>query len=268
MAMSLALVRKPQSIKLIAAFENGTVVVTSLNEGSEKWDLVYKIQPHTQPVLSLDVSNRLDLFITSGADAIIAKHPVPNDSDLDSGLNSSTNSGGGVGVLSSLVKSASPPSGTTSFPTDRASNDESHFKPGEEKHVQLVIEPIRVVNTKHSGQQSVRIRSDGRILATAGWDSKVRVYSVKTLKEVAVLKWHQVGCYTIAMSRIAESDKEEVDATSNTDLSTTLSSVERVTNTNKCGNLSVKQRRIHHAKTAHWIAVGAKDGKISLWDIY
>ncbi len=30
----------------------------------------------------------------------------------------------------------------------------------------------------------------------------------------------------------------------------------------------VKDRRIQHAKTAHWVVAGAKDGKVSLWDIY
>ncbi|RAK79955.1 WD40 repeat domain-containing protein, partial [Aspergillus fijiensis CBS 313.89] len=58
-------------------------------------------------------------------------------------------------------------------------------------------QPAKVVKTRHAGQQGLRVRSDGRILATAGWDSRVRVYSCKTLKEVAVLKWHREGCYAV-----------------------------------------------------------------------
>ena len=32
--------------------------------------------------------------------------------------------------------------------------------------------------------------------------------------------------------------------------------------------LSVAERRIKQAINTHWIAVGGKDGKVSLWDIY
>src|SRR3954453_15313697 len=32
--------------------------------------------------------------------------------------------------------------------------------------------PTFTLQTKHSGQQSLRVRSDGRIFATAGWDSR------------------------------------------------------------------------------------------------
>ncbi|KAH6698929.1 WD repeat-containing protein, partial [Verticillium dahliae] len=57
-------------------------------------------------------------------------------------------------------------------------------------------------HTKHSGQQSLRFRDDGRVFATGGWDAMVRVYSGKTMKEVAVLKWHEVGCYAVAFAGV------------------------------------------------------------------
>lgn len=31
---------------------------------------------------------------------------------------------------------------------------------------------------------------------------------------------------------------------------------------------SIQQRRDEKARTTHWLAIGAKDGKVSLWDIY
>merc|ERR1711939_357892 len=58
------------------------------------------------------------------------------------------------------------------------------------------------IDTKHAGQQGLSIRSDGRIFATAGWDARVRVYSAKTLKELAVLKWHKEGCYSTAFADV------------------------------------------------------------------
>ncbi|KAK3065659.1 Astra associated protein 1 Asa1, partial [Teratosphaeriaceae sp. CCFEE 6253] len=43
----------------------------------------------------------------------------------------------------------------------------------------------KIVHTKHAGQQSLVVRADGRIFATAGWDGRIRVYSAKTMKELA-----------------------------------------------------------------------------------
>lgn len=109
--------------------------------------------------------------------------------------------------------------------------------------------PHKTNQTKHSGQQSLRIRNDGKIFATAGWDARVRVYGCKSLREVAVLKWHQEGCFAVAFATVdvADGGKEEDGS----------------------GKLvSVKEQRVKRAEKAHWIAVGSKDGKVSLWEIY
>lgn len=52
--------------------------------------------------------------------------------------------------------------------------------------------------TKHCGQQNIRIRSDNKILATAGWDGRGRVYSCQTLAPLAVLKYHSDGINSLA----------------------------------------------------------------------
>ena len=57
----------------------------------------------------------------------------------------------------------------------------------------LSSQPIKTLNTKHSGQTSLGVRQDGRLLVSAGWDGCGRVYSATTLKQVAVLKWHTGG---------------------------------------------------------------------------
>ena len=123
--------------------------------------------------------------------------------------------------------------------------------------------PLKVVQTKHSGQQSLRVRSDGQILATAGWDSRVRVYSTKTLNELAVLKWHKEGCYAVAFAEVdpplsSLSDDGKVLATRN----------ELVVPQNTLGVKTFQQERNEKARSAHWLAAGSKDGKVSLWDIY
>lgn len=119
-------------------------------------------------------------------------------------------------------------------------------------------QPIKTAQTKHSGQQSLRVRSDDKIFATAGWDGCVRVYSAKTMRELAVLKWHKQGCYALAFadlsSREIETSADESTISHQNQASTTLQ--------------TVGQRRETKAQATHWIAAGSKDGKVSLWDIY
>ncbi|CAG8334390.1 unnamed protein product [Penicillium salamii] len=181
-----------------------------------KWDRLYACRPHTQPVLSLDFSPSLEYFISSSADALLVKHPIPS-------------------------------------PGQAGYKEES---------------PLKVVNTKHSGQQGLRIRSDSKIFATAGWDSRTRVYSSKTMKELAVLKWHKDGCYTVTFGNILN--------TSSTSPSTNADSANQIS---QDGNenlvperdyslATVQEQRNLKTQQTHWLAAGSKDGKISLWDIY
>ncbi|TVY42315.1 ASTRA-associated protein [Lachnellula occidentalis] len=153
-------------------------------------------------VLSLDISPSKDFYLTSSADAIIAKHPIPSPKNV-------------IGIV-------------------------------EDK-------PLKTIQTKHSGQQGLQIRNDGKIFATAGWDAKVRVYATKSMKELAVLKWHKEGCYAVAFADVHET-AEEVGKGSEL--------------AKKWGTMSVKEERLWKARTGHWVAVGSKDGKVSLWDIY
>ncbi|KAF9881671.1 hypothetical protein CkaCkLH20_00817 [Colletotrichum karsti] len=202
-------------LTLIAAYENGlaTVLQQQLTAAGGTWKTVYISMVHQQPILSLDIAPDRGFFLTSGADAVVAKHPLP-------GLKSAVDD-------------------------DR----------------QVVQQPLKIANTKHAGQQGLRIRDDGRIFATAGWDSTVRVYSSKTLKEVATLKWHPVGCYAIALASVdAKSRERGTSSDPHEEPPRDLAS--------RSGQLSVKDRRILQAQTAHWLAAGSKDGKVSLWDMF
>lgn len=203
-------------LTLVTAYENGLATVLQLDP-SGTWNTVYLSRVHQQPILSLDVVADQGFFFTSGADAVVAKHPL----------------------------SGSPNSAVDEQP---------------------VQEPLKISNTKHSGQQGLRVRDDGRIFATAGWDSAVRVYSSKTLKEVATLKWHKVGCYAVALASVAASDPTADDT--RTGASSEPHEAPPRDLVSRSGQLSVKDRRILGAQTAHWLAAGSKDGKISLWDIF
>lgn len=164
-------------------------------------------------VLSMAIAPSHEYFLTSSADAILAKHPLPTSK----------------GIWNSDLK------------------------------------PLKVSQTKHSGQQGLQIRSDGMILATAGWDARVRVYSAKTLKELAVLRWHKTGCYATAFARTEISPA--VDEVEHPDPETDATGVSRTMAVVK-QSTTVQQKRDEKAQTTHWLAAGAKDGKVSLWDIY
>ncbi|CZS89034.1 related to ASTRA-associated protein 1 [Rhynchosporium agropyri] len=201
MLMAVAMFYHPRNTNLtvVAAYESGHTSVSQLI--SSTWTCLYAAQVHTQPILSLDVSPAKDFYLTSSADAIIAKHPIP------------------VAV----------------------------------ENVIMAVEsmPLKTLQSKHAGQQSLRIRNDGKVLATAGWDSRVRVYGVKAMKELAVLKWHKEGCYTVAFA--------DVDSTEDGESKVLIRREKAMT---------VKEERLWKAKTSHWLAAGSKDGKVSVWDIY
>lgn len=241
MLMAVNLFVSPDGeIFVASAYEDGHVMVfvhrgplktpsferEYINANPLKWDRLYASRPHTQPVLSLDVSASHEYFISSSADALIVKHPIP-----------SAKSGGYIPAAGYKEESA-----------------------------------LKSVNTKHSGQQGLRIRSDGKIFATAGWDGRFRVYSGKAMKELAVLKWHKDGCYAVAFgdtenispSVSSSRDSAEIDPDNPGSNATEQTAVKPP----DYSLTAVQQQRNQKVKQTHWLAGGSKDGKISLWDIY
>jgi WD40 repeat protein len=212
MIMAISIFYHPQSkhLTVIAGYESGHAVISQLI--SSAWKPLYLTQAHKQPILSLDASPSKDFFLTSSADAIIAKHPIPISAD------------------------------------DVISADDNM--------------PLKTLQTKHAGQQSLQIRNDGKIFATAGWDSKARVYSAKGMKELAVLKWHKEGCYATTFAEVT-SENEKLDEAQDVDNAGEGKEVVRRETT-----MTIKEKRIWKAKNAHWLVAGSKDGKVSLWDIY
>ncbi|CAI5727303.1 unnamed protein product [Hyaloperonospora brassicae] len=52
----------------------------------------------------------------------------------------------------------------------------------------------------HGGFSSVCIRGDQRIVATAGWDHRVRVFHLRKLKPLAVLRYHSESVFALDFS--------------------------------------------------------------------
>ncbi|PNP50727.1 hypothetical protein THARTR1_08348 [Trichoderma harzianum] len=273
MAMSLSLFHHQGCLTLAAAFENGFVSVHRLgSDGS--WTMTYRSQAHTQPILSIDVHPSREYFFTSAADALIAKHPIPiSPQEVDADFEPDQR-------VTEVVEPHQSSTGNSLLSAALSDAAASETRP-KRKKLKEWEHPLKVINTKHSGQQNLKVRSDGKLLATAGWDSKIRIYSARTLKELAVLSWHKVGAYAVAFATVdepsplsnppenAQSTPSEQPAENNAKEATSASpQAQQTVSLIKGPGMSVKDRRLQLAKTAHWIAAGAKDGKVSLWDIY
>ncbi|KAI5791982.1 WD40-repeat-containing domain protein [Geopyxis carbonaria] len=125
-------------------------------------------------------------------------------------------------------------------------------------------EETRILDTNHLGQQGVAVRDDGKLVATAGWDGRLRVYKVggKGMKEVAVLKWHREGAYAAAFGGVKILANEEDEEESSVTGSGVLGVVRQV------GESRLLRGRDGREAQRHWVVGGAKDGRVSLWEVF
>jgi WD40 repeat protein len=260
MVMAVAIFYQAGRLTVVAGYEGGHTMVSQEIEG-RGWQILYLCQSHAQPVLSLDLAPDQSFYVTSSADAIIAKHPVPSPRAVPQGSSNVPTAKGesrtprpnqNASGLSQLLAEGSAAKGSPeTVPQPKQGN------------IERQITPLKISQTKHAGQQGIKMRSDSKIFATAGWDSRVRVYSAQSLKELAVLKWHKEGCYALAFAKI---NTEEQSSSASKTSGSEVARNELVSRTGT--SLSVKEKRLLKASTAHWLAAGSKDGKVSLWDIY
>lgn len=105
--------------------------------------------------------------------------------------------------------------------------------------------------TGHSGLQSVQIRSDGKILGLIGWDNMIRIFQLSSFKPLAVFKSSsQLGASCVAFSPIYADASESSTA---------------VTAPRSSSLASMRHQKVVNT---HWVAVGGKDGRIGLFEIY
>ncbi|KAK3358304.1 hypothetical protein B0T24DRAFT_644704, partial [Lasiosphaeria ovina] len=241
--------------------KNGMVMALALYSRAR-----YQAKSHSQPVLSLDISPGRDYFLTSSADSVIAKTSTTGP---NSGWPRHSSSSSSKQQRSSLGSASTGSSGRSGARRRR------HYGPA----------PTNTGLCCGYAAKGVQHQA----LGPAEFEGAIRVYSAKTLKELAVLKWHQTGCYAAAFAEIepgaggGDGDEEaEITetptpprATANPDNSsgevqTQVQGGGRSSGTlvPKLVALTVRDKRIRQAKTAHWLAAGSKDGKVSLWDIF
>lgn len=84
------------------------------------------------------------------------------------------------------------------------------------------------ISLKNAGTSVITVRPDAKIVAVGGWDSRVRIFSWKSLKQLAALDQHRDTVQDIAYS----------------------------------------SERLETYDNKYVMATAAKDGYIALWDIY
>jgi WD40 repeat protein len=62
------------------------------------------------------------------------------------------------------------------------------------------IAPTATINIKKQGVGDVALRPDGKLLASAGWDGKIRVYKKSNGKALAVFKYHSASASALEFS--------------------------------------------------------------------
>ncbi|KAJ4366034.1 Astra associated protein 1 Asa1 [Ascochyta clinopodiicola] len=335
MVMAVKLVQQSSTkpTMAITGYEGGLTAVHILPKNDDSSigvaQLVYLSQPHTQPVLSLDISPDAKTYFTSGADAIIAAHRLSDLPPLEGSTTDTPSIGQEAGaeskvttytqnseaasqnlcdvvnageakpsnaadpehsdisaVDSTLILQGNPCPPLTftkrAVPSPHTQPQQSAPKTGglssllsteasqpvtartvRPRMTPTIQAPHKIINTKHAGQQSLCVRSDGRLLATGGWDARVRIYSSKTLKEVAVLKWHKEGIYAVAFGEVLDTKDIRNSADDNGDGKESGEVSKKET-----GLSQLQRQREEKMQVRHWVAAGAKDGKVSLWEVF
>ncbi|CAG8503430.1 1634_t:CDS:10 [Ambispora leptoticha] len=142
---------------ILAAYENGSVVLWKIDCSSNYWEKCWTIKEHSESALSVDISRDKTFAISVSGDNKIIKYKF------------------------------------SEFIEDTP-----------------VISQVKI---KTPGISYVCIRSDSKIFATAGWDARVRIFSAKNLKPLAILSYHNESVHALAFSELLdlESDKSMKD---------------------------------------------------------
>ncbi|KAF9576339.1 Guanine nucleotide binding protein (G protein), beta polypeptide 1-like [Mortierella alpina] len=151
------------------------------------------------------------------------------------------------------------------------------------------VPEFKQVPLKTNGIAEVKVRNDNRILALAGWDGRLRIFSARTLKPLAVLQHHREGLYCLDLAHIHEAggvsvtdtgstaninnDETQDDAGKHKESTQPQDIVSEDGSESESGSeddsdeeAAVADRRLWSKR--HWIAAGGKENRISLWEIY
>ena len=239
MVMALALFYQTADDRLCVAagYEAGYTCLYKQEASSDEsgaswlWKKMLDAQPHTQPLLSLDVAPTCDVYYTSSADALLTRISIPDDGSVDQGDHR---------IIQKLNTKHAGQQGLS------VRNDGKIFATA-------------------GWDGKIRVYSAAKLeeLAVLKWH-KDGCYATAFAEVDSVLTEH-----TSASS--PESGKETIsrDGTEeNIKLSPEVGAKTILQNGGGTALDAIKRQRDRKARTTHWLAGGSKDGKISLWDIY
>ncbi|GAA5958552.1 hypothetical protein JCM8115_002503 [Rhodotorula mucilaginosa] len=122
---------------------------------------------------------------------------------------------------------------------------------------------IHVEPTPSPGKSGVAVRGDGKLLATAGWNGELRLYSAKTLAPLAVLSLHRLSLQAIAFAPVPPSRIHPTTAAAAHGVSSDPGTgSDTDDDEDGGGGASTSNRR------RLWLATGGQETKISLWEPY
>ncbi|KAK7203261.1 WD40-repeat-containing domain protein [Myxozyma melibiosi] len=216
---------------LIAGYESGHVAMYQLQDDGVA-QLIYLCKAHSQPVLSVAVHALDATVLSSSADSKIVKHPLVRDP--------------------SFLPSSPKSSGI------RNSEDENDLS------TVSLSTPISTHDIKHTGIASLNLRDDGKIFATACWDGNVRIFLYSNLKLLASFRGgRQDGISCLAFGRTSLDDPEDDNSEEEKIVKEVVSDVTKVV----VGN-AMRMKAEKKVREKHWLAVGGKDGRVGLWEVY
>ncbi|ORY77635.1 WD40-repeat-containing domain protein [Leucosporidium creatinivorum] len=116
---------------------------------------------------------------------------------------------------------------------------------------------LKQTPTEYPGRSALAVRDDGKLLAVAGWDGETRLYSTKSSHPLAVLSYHRTSLHALAFAPCAfplpppSSPSNLAEPSNDSD-----------------SDSDDDDEAPRWSKARPWLAVGGKDEKISLWEMY
>ncbi|KAI9031630.1 WD40-repeat-containing domain protein [Phycomyces nitens] len=138
LCMAVELVEREEKIWLVVGYEDGSVSMWFCDVLQRVATLVWDVQKHKQPVLSMAIDQTNTWVVSTSADNQIIKYAIQSG------------------------------------------------------------DVLHQITLKKSGIAAVAVRPDNKIIATAGHDGRIRVFSCSSLRPLAILTYHRESAYCVA----------------------------------------------------------------------
>ena len=253
---------------------------------------IYLSRPHSQPILSLAVHPQGNFFVTTSADAVIARHHIPLPSHDRVKVSDRSNSRLTEEMPEQIVNTKHAGQQGASFRDDGMIFATAGWDCRGRVYKAGTVDDDAQSDQVQEVQEEVvsKFKDDLNNMKKGPSKSKG-----KNTKELAVLKWHKEGCYCVGFAHVTKSQydsvleaDEDIPSRISTDPYLPTRKAEGVgleygqqhalTSKQSEGNelkgrgsrtiFATMAHRLKQATTTHWLAMGSKDGRVSLWDIY